>query len=123
MDITKTSDGEFLHPMIVPWFLFLGASDGQNILSNPFPATIISLSADSKGTAPPQLLTSRNAVNRRPRMLQKMFSKVPGEQESEPYQVRLARCQPLNGQNEKEEEDRKDGKSLCRSGLEGGRTH
>ena len=69
IEMTSMSSSEFLHPIRTPFLLLLGASEGQNILSNLLASTIISLSTTSERTSPPQLLPGRYAVNGRPRML------------------------------------------------------
>lgn len=103
---TKRSKGEFLHPIIVPWLLFLGTSDGQKILSSPFAGTIISSSLGSEGASTPKLLARGNTVDGRTGMLDVEVSKTTcySETKFDTHIVCLACCKAFNGQDENEED-------------------
>lgn len=113
------SSSEFLHPIITPGELVRGVSDGQKILSNSLPPTIISCRRPARrtlgvATAPARIsLLHPNADATHSRQVTK-FTNVDAQR----YQSRFPHRDSLNRKDEEEEEQREDGKSLCGTALQ-----
>ena len=90
---------------MTPWLLFLGRSDGQKILSNPF-AGIVSLSLVSEGAPTPQLLARGDTVDGRTGMLDIEVSNTTYYLLTmlQTHIVCLACCEAFNWQDENEED-------------------